>query len=461
MRRRNDSFIASPILVGAVTALVTLIAVFLSYNANSGLPFVPTYRVTAEVEDAAGLVEGNEARIGGKRVGVIEAITARPRRGGPPVAELELKLDLAAKPIRSDTRVTVRPRSTLGLKYLELEPGERGREVPEGGRLPLAQSRPVVDLDQVVNTFDTATRRAIQDGVDELGPGLTGRGADFNAALADAPSLFGRLDRVMGNLADRRTRLATLVRGLERTASAVAPVAPQLGRMVASAQTTFGALAGVRGQVGQTIAESPATEAQATRTLQVARPLLRDASLLMRDAHAGTAKLPAATARLDSAFDTGVPVLHRALSLADELKATLRAVERLSSDPLTRTTLSKLDGTLKSLRPTVEFVAPMQTECNYLGLWTRNVTSSISEGDANGNWFRTLVIANTAELTSATEPAADLHANPYPHTAAPGQGGECEAGNEGYGSGQVIGNPSGNQGRATEPTDAASRGGTP
>jgi hypothetical protein len=411
------------------------------------------------VPDAAGLVEGNEVRIGGKRVGVIERIVAVPRRGGPPVAELALALDLAAKPIRSDTKVTVRPRSTLGLKYVELQPGARGRDVPEGGRLALAQAQPVVDLDEVVNTFDASTRTAIQGGLRELGPGVSGRGIDLNAAIADGPPLFDRLDRVMANLADPRTRLATFLRGLERTATALAPVAPQLGRMVASADATFGALASVKGRLAEAIAQAPATEAQATRTLRAARPLLRDASLLMRDARPGTALLPSATLRIDRAIDVGLPVLRRALTLADDLKATLASVERLSGDPLTRTTLRKLAATLASLLPTLEYVAPMQTRCNYLGLWTRNVVSSISEGDANGNWFRTLVIANAGEVTSAAAPAAGLHVNPYPHTAAPGQGGECEAGNEGYDSGQTIGSPSGNQGRSTEATAPPGEGG--
>ena len=88
MRTRNDraSLLTSPIMVGAVTVLVTVIAVFLSYNANEGLPFVPTYQVTVEVQDAAGLVEGNEARIGGKRVGVVEQIDAVKHPKGPPTA---------------------------------------------------------------------------------------------------------------------------------------------------------------------------------------------------------------------------------------------------------------------------------------------------------------------------------------------------------------------------------------
>ena len=460
-RRSQAGLLSSPILVGAVTVLVTVIAVFLSYNANEGLPFVPTYQVDVQVQDAAGLVEGNEIRIGGKRVGVVKEIIARKQPNGPPIAELALKIDLNAKPIRDDTQVTVRPRSTLGLQYLELRPGKRGRNVAEGGRLTLKNSQEVVDLDDVVNTFDASTRQALQITTKELGPGLTGRGIEFNATLADAPELFRRLDAVMANLADPRTRLGRLVPALERVASAVAPVTPQLGGMIEAADVTFGALAEVRGPLGETISELPATEEQATRTLRVARPLLADATLLMRDARPGTRLLPTATLTLDRAIDTGLPVLRRALTLADDLKDTLGAVETLSRDPATTTTLQKLDATLAVATPLLSFITPMQTRCNYLGLWTRNANSSISEGDANGNWFRTLVIANTAEFTSAAEPAPELHANPYPNTAAPGQDGECEAGNEGYEPGRRIGNPAGNQGRSTEPTDADAGRGQP
>ena len=74
----------------------------------------------------------------------------------------------------------------------------------------------------------------------------------------------------------------------------------------------------------------------------------------------------------------------------------------------------------------------------------------ISEGDNTGTWFRTLVIGATSEFMAAAKPASTLHANPYPNTAAPGQGGECEAGNEPYLPGQQIGNVPGNQGTTTE-----------
>ena len=75
---------ASPVLVGAVTLLVALVAVYLSYNANSGLPFVPTYDLKADVPNSANLVRGNDVRIGGARVGTVSKITPVPSASGKP-----------------------------------------------------------------------------------------------------------------------------------------------------------------------------------------------------------------------------------------------------------------------------------------------------------------------------------------------------------------------------------------
>ena len=58
-------------LVGAVTTLVIVVAVFLAYNANNGLPFVPTRQLDVLVSNGANLVKGNEVRSGGFRVGVV------------------------------------------------------------------------------------------------------------------------------------------------------------------------------------------------------------------------------------------------------------------------------------------------------------------------------------------------------------------------------------------------------
>ena len=156
--------------------------------------------------------------------------------------------------------------------------------------------------------------------------------------------------------------------------------------------------------------------------------------------------------RLHAALQTGIPVLRRASALSDRLRAALEEVERLSSDPRARSTLRRLRVALDSLLPVLRFVAPIQTACNYIGVYLRNIASTVSEGDAAGNWLRTLVVANTGQSQYRSSPSPDLHANPYPYTAAPGQHGICEAGNEPYRSGRVIGHAPGTRAHYTEDT---------
>jgi hypothetical protein len=122
--------------------------------------------------------------------------------------------------------------------------------------------------------------------------------------------------------------------------------------------------------------------------------------------------------------------------------------------------LAQLSRTARSLKPTLAFVTPAQTVCNYATLWFRNISSLLSEGDSNGTSQRFIIIATPQgpnneggpSAAPANGPAVDnhLHANPFPNTAAPGQTKECEAGNEPYAQGRtVIGNSPGNQGLTT------------
>src|SRR5882757_8734725 len=92
-RRPSASIVANPVLVGAVTTLVLIVAVFLAYNANNGLPFVPTRQLDVQIANGANLVKGNEVRSGGYRVGVVEDMNPVRLPSGKVGALLQLKLD--------------------------------------------------------------------------------------------------------------------------------------------------------------------------------------------------------------------------------------------------------------------------------------------------------------------------------------------------------------------------------
>jgi virulence factor Mce-like protein len=446
MRRADQSIIANPLLIGTTTLLTVLVAVFVTYNANNGLPFVPNYQVKAIVSDAQLLGHNAEVRIGGKRVGLVTSMVARPTPSGRPIAVLSLKLDQEASPLPVDTHVRVRPKSVIGLKYLELEPGAARKTIPPNGTIPLRNQRSSVDLQDALNAFDASTRRHVQAVTTELGDGFAGRGVSLNQAIRAFNPLLRHLTPVMRNVAAPQTDLGGFVRGVDAAASAVAPASPQLIGLFDGAATTLHAIAREDAAFGRLIDETPETERVATEALRRVRPVLVSATGLADDLRPGVAVLPQASTRLARAFETGTPVLRRADGLADRLAGTLVALRGLVRDPATSGSVVKLTGTLQSLIPTLQVINPAQLRCNYLGLYFRNAPAVIGEGDENGNWFRFMPLQNAPDNPYQGKVAENLHLNAYGST---GQDGRCVAGNERYVDGRHIGPP---PNQATAPT---------
>jgi hypothetical protein len=151
-----------------------------------------------------------------------------------------------------------------------------------------------------------------------------------------------------------------------------------------------------------------------------------------------------------------------------DLADVFDALARFSDDAMARGGIDMLTRLSASLRPTLHFLAPTQTVCNYATLWFRNAASLLSDGDSNGTWQRFMVVAAPTKrgsdvfgpnnegmpssgLADGPQVENHTHATPYPNTAAPGQERECQAGNEPYALGQTaIGNPPGNQGTKTD-----------
>ena len=481
-RRSSSALTASPVLVGAVTVLVTIVAVFLSYNANSGLPFVPTYDLKANMPNASQLVEGFEVRIGGARIGFISKIEAKERDDGSAYAQVTMKLDKEVEPLPADSTLLVRPRSAIGLKYVEVIPGTGRAGFKPGATIPVRASTPaVVELDDLFNMFDAKARVGSRNSLDGYGGGFAGRGQDLNTAIEEFVPLLENLEPVAANLSNPATRLDRFFRSLGRAAAEVAPVAEEQAQLFVNLDTTFTALASVaRPYIQETISESPPSEEVAIREFPRQRPFIRNNTALFRELRPGVAVLPNAAPVLADAFEAGTEVLPRTIRLNEDLSDVFDTLADFSEDPMVSQGVEALTRLSSSLRPTLNFLTPAQTTCNYATLWLRNAASLLSEGDVNGNWQRFINVSaptdnRTLELGPNNEggpsnaPANGpgrhnhLHFNPYPNTAAPGQTKECEAGNERYAAGQtVLTNPPGNQGTLTSgQKNASATGATP
>jgi virulence factor Mce-like protein len=462
MRNRGSSIAGNPVLIGAATVLVIIVAMFLSYNANAGLPFVPSYQLKVEAPSAASLVKGNEVRIGGSRVGAVDTITTRRRKDGTSVALIGMKLERAVKPLPKDSTIIIRPKSALGLKYIEITRGTSSKGYADGDTIPVSASKPTeVEFDEFVNMFDDQTRAAMRENLEGFGDAFAGRGSSINVALGVLPALLRDIQPVARNLSNPDTHLKRFFSELGDAARIVAPAAETQASLFVNLDTTFTALDGVRPFIQDSITEGHPALDTAIRSFPIQRPFLRNTQGLFHELRPGVRSLRTAAPELASALTVGTRTLRRSPALNRRLAALLTELRTFANDPVAPRGLKRLSETLEALKVPLDHLAPAQLQCNYVTLWFRNVSSLLSEGDVHGTWQRFIIIATPQgpnneggpSSAPANGPTSDnyLHSDPYPNTASPGQPKECEAGNEPFLAGRkVIGNVPGTQPARTE-----------
>ena len=474
---RVGSLAASPTLVGAVTVLVVVVAVFLSYQANQGLPFVPTYKVSAELPNADNLVAGNEVRIGGIRVGQIKSVDPETVNNAPcpndptrqcttQVAKVNMELNENINPLPVNSTVVVRARSALGLKYLEIDRGNSSQGFQPGATIPLTAARPEpVEIDQVFNMFDEPdpgrdsvepARVRERAGGARRGPERGDRPAEAARRAADAG------DEEPGRPEHRPLQLRLLALGDGGRGRAGRP---DPGPAVRGPRHHLRrAWRGSRGPSSR----SRSRARRPPRTQRSPRcprsgpswPTRRSCSASCGRASPRSRRSRRTSARASS---TGVKALPLSPAFNAQLDPTAQALLNLSNDPASRQGINNLTDLNNTLGPPLNFITPAQSICNYGTLLFRNVASFLSSGNSHRHQpaLHRAPAADRPEQRDRPElragerrrPGVQLPPlQPVPeHGRARPEPDECEAGNETY-----IAGPAGDRERAR-----ATRGSTP
>jgi ABC-type transporter Mla subunit MlaD len=433
MRRRPAAALSSsPVLVGATTVLVTIVAVFIAYTANSGLPFVPTYDLRIELPNANKLVAGNEVRAGGFRVGVIDDIrSARRTVDGEQrsIAVVHVKLDKSVEPLAGDTLVGVRSRSALGLKYLELAPGSSQQTLQAGDTIPLRNARfRGGELEDFAAMFDERTRVGARAALEGFGNAVAGRGPALNTTVEELAPLLRRLEPVMRNLSAPETELAGFFPRLGRALAELAPVATVQADFLANQATAYAAIGRDPQALRETIEEAPPTLETSIRSLRVQTPFLARFADVSRRLGPGAAELRASLPAINSALRAGTPVLLRFPELGEDLERLSGALEDLGDNPMTLLALRDLRQALRVSRPLVQFAAPYQTVCNYFVYFWPMTAVHLSEvtrapdGHALGTVQRILSIPPSTQENSLTTSASSRPVDVPPGTDPQSEG---------------------------------------
>lgn len=453
-RASSGALAGQPILIGAVTVLIAVVATYLAYGANSGLPFVPGYHVTLNAANAQHLFKDADVRMAGSRIGQVTSSEAVPHPNGHATVRLHLTLKKVAEPLPADTRFLIQPRSYAGADYVDVLRGHSAATIPDHGSIPARQVIPNVPLEDFLSAYTPPVRRGMRQQLRGFALGFAGRGNDLNDALGELDPLLLHLGPAARALNSRQADLPRLIRGLARISAEVAPVAAQQANGFAELHRTFAAFSASPRALRDLILAAPASERATIRNAPAINAYLRSSTRLSAALAPAARELPRSSRLLAGALMAGVrgsPATRRTLPRLDTLS---RSVGDFATAPPVIPGIDRLSRLGSTLRPLTSFITPAETQCRYASLLFRNLSSALREGPTTGTALRVVIVAVNAarngEAVLASAPSqnrervgvGELHSNPYPYIAAPGQPRSCQAGQESFRRGRAdIGNP--------------------
>ena len=144
--------------------------------------------------------QGQTVTVAGVRVGEVSGVKLVDGR-----AVVTLRIRRGHARVYRDATLLLRPKTLLKDMVIELTPGTPGAgRVADGGTLPLANTLPDVNPDEILAGLDADTRDDLVLLLTGTGEGLGGQGATASRALRRLAPATRDLDLVAGALASRR-----------------------------------------------------------------------------------------------------------------------------------------------------------------------------------------------------------------------------------------------------------------
>jgi phospholipid/cholesterol/gamma-HCH transport system substrate-binding protein len=210
--------------------------------------------------------QGQTVRVSGVQVGEVGNVTLKNG-----VAVVQMDIDPQYKRlIHEDASVLLRPKTGLDDMFLEVDPGTSGSPVaPAGYTIPVANTNPPVDPDEILSSLDADTRQYLELLVNGAGAGLQGNGGSELAKVLERFLPTHRdLARLNSVVAERGAALRSLIHSLRVLNAAVAVKQVQVVQLIDASSKVFHAFADANQNVSQAVADLPGTLQQATVTLQ-------------------------------------------------------------------------------------------------------------------------------------------------------------------------------------------------
>ena len=252
--------------VAAIIALIVIafaVASVILANQRLALPgWVPFLgqdftEVEAELSSAQAVTpgQGQTVNVAGVEVGEISAVRLE---NGRAIVTLKLKED--SVPVYRDASVLLRPKTGLKDMVAELTPGTRAAgELPPGERIPIGQTAPDVNLDEILASLDDDTRTYLQLLLSEGGQALGGNSRALANTIRRFEPTARYTEQIAGKLAERRRNIRRVIHNFSLVVEELGGRDDQLADFVSSSNAVFASLASQDASLRATLQELPST----------------------------------------------------------------------------------------------------------------------------------------------------------------------------------------------------------
>jgi phospholipid/cholesterol/gamma-HCH transport system substrate-binding protein len=350
------------------------------------------HTLTAYFIDASPLVTGNTVKSSGVIVGEITNIAVEDG-----VAAVTMELEPSVLPLSEDATATIRAKSLLGERYVDLDPGGQAPEMDLPGDLPVKQTSRALDIQDVLNSLDQPTSASLAALLTTLGEGTSGQGRKVQKAIALlAPTLLD-LNEVGVILDDQNAVLNRLLERVTPVAEALADEdGRSLDRVVTASDQALASVSDQQAALDQALRRLPEALRTFRATVQEVTALGDDTTITLRGLRPVTSQLPPISRELRAFANAADPalaalpeVLERAEVLIDQAAPVVKALA-----PGVRS----LRGASPAARRLMAEIQPnLQVVLDFVRGWAMSTNGM----DGLGNYFRGVVAYTPQDLLQA------------------------------------------------------------
>lgn len=393
--------------VGLFGLLVGALLFFVGYNAPNSIPGRSYYNVHVFFKDADNIADHDQVRIAGELVG--QVLDLHPNHG---LGEVTLQMQTSVRPLLSTTTARVRPRSPVGVRFIQLTPGTTGSPIPNNGYIQASSTSAATELDVALDILDPTARAHAQSLLNALGLGFAGQGGNINETLSASPSTLSDTQQVTAAIAAKTGALARFIQYSDGAANGADPVRETIATGFQPENLALEPFYDAANGLTSTLDKAPNDLASTRSGLAATDPFLTALASLTHDA------LPALQAA-PYGFSQASRLLAQSQPSLRNLNGTVKLLDRAVDPTLgllntVNPVLPTLDSTFTSSTPILSELAPRGCDIH---LFAGNWESMLSYGQPDGDYLRFLLYGGSQQVLggipakSSTEFIQD---NPYP-----------------------------------------------